>query len=124
VTPSIDIPRFRAELEAMDFEQPRALEEVLSWSIERMEHGIVQMSNPRYFGLFNPGASFPAQCADRIIGAFNPATGKLGVLSDAGGARELPDPRGGAARRHGRERHRAFRHGRIGSELYGAHLAR
>jgi len=72
VTPSIDIPRFRAELEAMDFEQPRALEEVLSWSIERMEHGIVQMSNPRYFGLFNPGASFPAQCADRIIGAFNP----------------------------------------------------
>ena len=37
-----------------------------------MEHGIVQMSNPRYFGLFNPGASFPAQCADRIIGAFNP----------------------------------------------------
>jgi glutamate/tyrosine decarboxylase-like PLP-dependent enzyme len=72
VTPSIDMPRFRAELEAMDFEQPRPLEEVLSWSIERMEHGIVQMSNPRYFGLFNPGASFPAQCADRIIGAFNP----------------------------------------------------
>jgi len=72
VTPTIDIPRFRAELEAMDFEQPRPLEEVLSWSIERMEHGIVQMSNPRYFGLFNPGASFPAQCADRIIGAFNP----------------------------------------------------
>jgi glutamate/tyrosine decarboxylase-like PLP-dependent enzyme len=72
VTPSIDIPRFRAELEAMDFEEPRPLEEVLSWSIERMEHGIVQMSNPRYFGLFNPGASFPAQCADRIIGVFNP----------------------------------------------------
>jgi len=72
VTPTIDIPRFRAELEAMDFEQPRPLEEVLAWSIERMEHGIVQMSNPRYFGLFNPGASFPAQCADRIIGAFNP----------------------------------------------------
>ena len=72
VTPSIDIPRFRAELEAMDFDQPRPLEEMLRWSIERMEHGIVQMSNPRYFGLFNPGASFPAQCADRIIGAFNP----------------------------------------------------
>ncbi len=72
VTPTIDMPGFRAELEAMDFERPRPLEEMLSWSIERMEHGIVQMSNPRYFGLFNPGASFPAQCADRIIGAFNP----------------------------------------------------
>jgi glutamate/tyrosine decarboxylase-like PLP-dependent enzyme len=37
-----------------------------------MEHGIVQMANPRYFGLFNPGASFPAQCADRVAGLFNP----------------------------------------------------
>jgi glutamate/tyrosine decarboxylase-like PLP-dependent enzyme len=37
-----------------------------------MEQGIVQMANPRYFGLFNPGASFPAQCADRIAGQFNP----------------------------------------------------
>src|SRR5260370_19622720 len=37
-----------------------------------MEHGIVQMANPRYFGLFNPGASFPAQCADRISSLFNP----------------------------------------------------
>ena len=72
VTPTIDLPRFRDELEAMDFENPRPLEEVLRWSIERLEHGIVQMSNPRYFGLFNPGANFPAQCADRIAGAFNP----------------------------------------------------
>jgi glutamate/tyrosine decarboxylase-like PLP-dependent enzyme len=72
VTPTIDMPRFAAELEAMDFEVPRPLEEVLGWSIDRMEHGIVQMSNPRYFGLFNPGANFPAQCADRIVGAFNP----------------------------------------------------
>jgi glutamate/tyrosine decarboxylase-like PLP-dependent enzyme len=32
----------------------------------------VQMASPRYFGLFNPGANFPAQCADRIAGTFNP----------------------------------------------------
>ena len=56
----------------MNFDHPRPLEEMLRWSIERLEHGIVQMSNPRYFGLFNPGANFPAQCADRIAGAFNP----------------------------------------------------
>jgi glutamate/tyrosine decarboxylase-like PLP-dependent enzyme len=72
VTPTIDMARFRAELEAMNFDRPRPLEDILRWSIERLEHGIVQMSNPRYFGLFNPGASFPAQCADRIAGAFNP----------------------------------------------------
>ena len=63
---------FRAELENFDFERPQALEEALRWAIERMEHGIVQMSNPRYFGLFNPGASFPAQCADRLAASFNP----------------------------------------------------
>ena len=72
VTPTIDIASFRAELQTHDFKRPRALEDVLRWTIERMEHGIVQMTNPRYFGLFNPGATFPAQCADRITSLFNP----------------------------------------------------
>ena len=72
VTPSIDMQRFRAELAAFDFERPQPLEEALRWAIERLEHGIVQMSNPRYFGLFNPGANFPSQCADRLAGSFNP----------------------------------------------------
>src|SRR4029077_6159389 len=64
VAPTLDMQKFRAELESFDFEQPLPLENALGWAIERMEHGIVQMSNPRYFGLFNPGANFPAQCAD------------------------------------------------------------
>jgi aromatic-L-amino-acid decarboxylase len=72
VTPTIDMQQFRAELAGFDFERPLPLEEALRWSIERLEHGIVQMSNPRYFGLFNPGANFPAQCADRLAGSFNP----------------------------------------------------
>jgi aromatic-L-amino-acid/L-tryptophan decarboxylase len=72
VTPTVDMDKFRAELESFDFEQPRPLQDALRWAIERLEHGIVQMSNPRYFGLFNPGASFPAQCADRLAGSFNP----------------------------------------------------
>lgn len=72
VTPTIDMQQFRAELAGFDFERPQPLEEALRWAIERMEQGIVQMANPRYFGLFNPGASFPAQCADRIAGLFNP----------------------------------------------------
>ena len=72
VTPTIDMQQFRAELAGFDFERPQPLEEALRWTIERLEHGIVQMSNPRYFGLFNPGANFPAQCADRLAGSFNP----------------------------------------------------
>jgi aromatic-L-amino-acid decarboxylase len=72
VIPTIDMQAFRAELALFDFKAPRPLEDTLRWSIEQMEHGIVQMANPRYFGLFNPGANFPAQCADRIAGQFNP----------------------------------------------------
>jgi glutamate/tyrosine decarboxylase-like PLP-dependent enzyme len=72
VTPTIDAAEFRAELEAFAFDSPRPLQDALRWAIERMEHGIVQMANPRYFGLFNPGANFPAQCADHIVALFNP----------------------------------------------------
>jgi glutamate/tyrosine decarboxylase-like PLP-dependent enzyme len=72
VAPSIDMAAFRAELDSFDFERPRPLEELLGWTIARMQHGIVQMANPRYFGLFNPGPNFPAQCADRISSLFNP----------------------------------------------------
>jgi glutamate/tyrosine decarboxylase-like PLP-dependent enzyme len=72
VTPSIDAQKFRDELEAFGLGSPRPLQEAMLWAIERLEHGIVQMSNPRYFGLFNPGANFPSQCADQIVALFNP----------------------------------------------------
>ena len=66
VVPTVDMAAFRAELGTYDFLHPRPLEDMLRWTIDRMEHGIVQMANPRYFGLFNPGPNFPAQCADRF----------------------------------------------------------
>jgi glutamate/tyrosine decarboxylase-like PLP-dependent enzyme len=78
VVPTVDMAVFRAELGAYDFEKPRPLQDLLRWTVERMEHGIVQMANPRYFGLFNPGPSFPAQCADRISGLFNPQLASSG----------------------------------------------
>ena len=72
VTPKIDMEGLRAELAGFDFAAPRPLDELIDWTLERMQHGIVQMGNPRYFGLFNPGASFPPQCAERIANLFNP----------------------------------------------------
>ncbi len=78
IAPTIDIGAFRAELETFDFDKPRPLEELLRWTIDRMEHGIVQMTQPRYFGLFNPGPSFPSQCADRVTSAFNPQLASSG----------------------------------------------
>lgn len=78
VAPTIDMQKFLAELETFDFSQPRPLEEALRWAMARMETGIVQMTNPRYFGLFNPGASFPSQCADQIAATFNPQLASSG----------------------------------------------
>lgn len=72
VSPTIDLSAFQRQLAGYDFNRPEPLDGVLRWTLAQLQHGIVQMGNPRYFGLFNPGASFPAQCADRIVGLFNP----------------------------------------------------
>jgi glutamate/tyrosine decarboxylase-like PLP-dependent enzyme len=42
-----------------------------------MQHGLVHVNHPRYFGLFNPKPAFPAECADRIAAAFNPQLATL-----------------------------------------------
>jgi glutamate/tyrosine decarboxylase-like PLP-dependent enzyme len=78
VMPDIDMTELRRELEACDFSRPRPLEELIDWAIGRLEHGTVHMTHPRYFGLFNPPANFPSQCADRISGAFNPQLASSG----------------------------------------------
>lgn len=72
VVPTVDIAVLRSQLAQIDFQTPRALDELLPWTIAQLEHGVVHMTNPRYFGLFNPAPSFPALCGDRLTGAFNP----------------------------------------------------
>jgi aromatic-L-amino-acid/L-tryptophan decarboxylase len=72
VTPTIDLVAFRRDLAKFDFVVPRPLDGLLRWTISRLEEGVVHLTHPRYFGLFNPAPSFPAECADRIAAAFNP----------------------------------------------------
>ncbi len=72
VVPTLDFDAFRAQLAAFDFGAPRPLDETLRWTIAQIETGVVHMTHPRYFGLFNPQPTFPALCGDRIAGAFNP----------------------------------------------------
>jgi glutamate/tyrosine decarboxylase-like PLP-dependent enzyme len=72
VTPTLDMAAFRGELAGFDFYQPRELSATLHWLVARLEHGLVQITHPRYFGLFNPAPTFPARCADQISAAFNP----------------------------------------------------
>lgn len=71
-TPDLDAEAFRSELGSFDFNTRRPLPELLEWSIGVLEHGVTHQNHPRYFGLFNPAPSFPAQCADRIVNSFNP----------------------------------------------------
>jgi glutamate/tyrosine decarboxylase-like PLP-dependent enzyme len=72
VTPTFDLASFRRELAGFDFRAPRPLDQLLPWAIAQLEQGVVHVTHPRYFGLFNPAPTFPAQCADRIAAAFNP----------------------------------------------------
>ena len=78
VMPTLDMAQFRRELGEFDFELPRPIESVLTWSIRQLEHGAVHMTHPRYFGLFNPAPTAPAQWADRIAGSFNPQLASSG----------------------------------------------
>ena len=72
VTPQLDLERFNRELASFDFSARRPLRELLDWSIGMLEHGVTHQTHPRYFGLFNPEPTFPAQCAERIVSSFNP----------------------------------------------------
>ena len=72
VTPRLSRADIADELASFDFQSPRPLEELMSWIIDRLEHGVTRVTHPRYFGLFNPAPTHPAQCADRIAAAFNP----------------------------------------------------
>jgi aromatic-L-amino-acid decarboxylase len=72
VTPTLDFNSFRGELADFDFRTPCPMDRVMSWTILQLERGVVHLTHPRYFGLFNPAPTFPAQCADRIAATFNP----------------------------------------------------
>ena len=61
VVPTVDMTALRSQLAAFDFRTPLGLDELLPWTIAQLEHGVVHMTNPRYFGLFNPAPSFPGR---------------------------------------------------------------
>jgi glutamate/tyrosine decarboxylase-like PLP-dependent enzyme len=72
VAPTLDLDAFRRELGGFDFRAPAPLGRIIGWTLAQLERGVTQVTSPRYFGLFNPAPTFPAQCADRIAAAFNP----------------------------------------------------
>ena len=72
VRPSLDNEQFRQKSAGFDFCSTRPLAELLPWIIARLEQGIVQLTHPRYFALFNPAPTFPPGGAECIVATFNP----------------------------------------------------
>jgi glutamate/tyrosine decarboxylase-like PLP-dependent enzyme len=72
VAPAVTADVFRGRLSGYDFQDPKPLSDTIPWVIEQMTQGLVQVTHPRYFGLFNPAPSLPAELAERISAAFNP----------------------------------------------------
>ena len=72
VAPAFDARKFANELSRFDFADAVEMEELLPWVLTQMRGGNVQITHPRYFGLFNPAPAFPSLLADRIIASFNP----------------------------------------------------
>ncbi len=64
--------RLAAELSRFNFTSPTELAELLPWVVRYLRDGVVQITHPRYFGLFNPAPGFPSILADHIAAAFNP----------------------------------------------------
>ena len=71
VAPNFDLRKFIGELSCFDFSRPTELEELLPWVVAMMREGNVQITHPRYFGLFNPAPAFPSILADRIVESLN-----------------------------------------------------
>jgi len=72
IVPAVTPQEIRRHLARYDFGSPRALDEVVC-DVERMlQTWQVQVTHPRYFGLFNPSVTRAGIMADTIAAAYNP----------------------------------------------------
>jgi aromatic-L-amino-acid/L-tryptophan decarboxylase len=73
IVPMVSPQEIRAYLASRyDFTKPRALEDVVA-DVERMlRTWQVQVTHPRYFGLFNPSVTLASIVADTLVAMYNP----------------------------------------------------
>ena len=86
VDPQPDPDALRARLKQFDFREPLDLLDASGSVIDLLQHGIVHLMHPAYFGLYNPSVTFPSILADQITAHFNPC---LAVWSQAPAAVEI-----------------------------------
>lgn len=76
----------RRRLARFDFETPMAQDEVLREIRSLFDDGLVHVTHPRYFGLFNPSVLPAAADAAALVAAYNP---QIAVWSHAPAAAEM-----------------------------------
>src|SRR4051812_40803021 len=72
IVPSVTPEQIRSHLARYDFTEPLPLEEVSADVEQMMRKWHVQVTHPRYLGLFNPSVTFPAIVADTLVAMYNP----------------------------------------------------
>lgn len=73
IYPSVTPGEIRSYLAGRyDFSRPIALEEVAADVEQMLARWQVQVTHPRYFGLFNPSVTLSSVVADTLVAAYNP----------------------------------------------------
>ena len=73
IVPNVTAEEIRAHLQSRyDFKQSMSLEDVVADVEEMLRKWQVQVTHPRYFGLFNPSVTLASVVADTLVAMYNP----------------------------------------------------
>lgn len=76
VTPVVQVEELRAAVAAQfDLDAGRPLPEVVASASDLLRRYSLQITHPRYFGLFNPSVHLSGIIADALVALFNPQVG-------------------------------------------------
>src|SRR5580693_7210319 len=72
IVPTVTPEAIRNHLARYDFANPVSFEELTADVEQMMRRWHVQVTHPRYFGLFNPSVTFSSIVADTLAAMYNP----------------------------------------------------
>jgi glutamate/tyrosine decarboxylase-like PLP-dependent enzyme len=72
IVPTVTPQQIRNHLARYDFTKPLCLEEVCADLEQMLRTWNVQVTHPRYFGLFNPSVTLASIVADTLVAMYNP----------------------------------------------------
>ena len=73
IVPVVTAEEIRSHLiSRYDFTRKVAIDELIADVEEMLRNWQVQVTHPRYFGLFNPSVAFASVIADTFVGMYNP----------------------------------------------------